>query len=110
MMICLAPLCFRVKDDSYSTFYKVYIQKIQRSEITFGPMQLALIIWVIYAGMKQLHLFQLQEMIDKNMLNADDVEYDQRHTVAKMKFIDLKSFACFHRRKYLPKQKNFSDK
>src|SRR5437762_11544634 len=30
-------------------------------------------------------------MIDKNMLDADDVEYDQRHTVAKMKFIDLRS-------------------
>jgi non-specific serine/threonine protein kinase len=91
-----------VKDDIYSTFYKVYIQKIK------DPKSLSVrctcpTISATFADMKQRSLFQLQEMIDKNMLDADDVEYDQRHTVAKMKFIDLKSFeaalfpGCIHR-------------
>jgi len=81
---------FRVKDDIYSTFYKVYIQKIK------DPKSLSVRCTCPYnlgdiCRHEAASLFQLQEMIDKNMLDADDVEYDQRHTVAKMKFIDLKS-------------------
>ena len=81
---------FRVKDDIYSTFYKVYLQKIK------DPKSLSVRCTCPYnlgdiCRHEAASLFQLQEMIDKNMLDADDVEYDQRHTVAKMKFIDLKS-------------------
>jgi non-specific serine/threonine protein kinase len=81
---------FRVKDDIYATFYKVYIQKIK------DPKSLSVRCTCPYnlgdiCRHEAAALFQLQEMIDKNMLDADDVEYDQRHTVAKMKFIDLKS-------------------
>lgn len=81
---------FRVKDDVYSTFYKVYIQKIK------DPKSLSVRCTCPYnlgdiCRHEAASLFQLQEMIDKNMLDADEVEYDQRHTVAKMKFIDLKS-------------------
>jgi len=81
---------FRVKDDIYSTFYKVYIQKIK------DPRSLSVRCTCPYnlgdiCRHEAASLFQLQEMIDKNMLEADEVEYDQRHTVAKMKFIDLKS-------------------
>jgi non-specific serine/threonine protein kinase len=81
---------FRVKDDIYSTFYKVYIQKIK------DPKSLSVRCTCPYnlgdiCRHEAASLFQLQEMIDKNMLDADEVEYDQRHTVAKMKFIDLKS-------------------
>lgn len=81
---------FRVKDDIYSTFYKVYIQKIK------DPRSLSVRCTCPYnlgdiCRHEAAALFQLQEMIDKNMLEADEVEYDQRHTVAKMKFIDLKS-------------------
>jgi non-specific serine/threonine protein kinase len=81
---------FRVKDDIYSTFYKVYIQKIKDAKSLSVrctcPYNLGDI-----CRHEAASLFQLQEMIDKNMLDSDDVQYDQRHTVAKMKFIDLKS-------------------
>ena len=30
-------------------------------------------------------------MVDKNMLGDANISYNQRHTVAKMKFIDLKT-------------------
>src|SRR4030095_12221397 len=77
-------------DDIYSTFYKVYIQKIK------DPKSLSVRCTCPYnlgdiCRHEAASLFQLQEMIDKNMLDAGDVEYDQRHKVAKMKFIDLKS-------------------
>ncbi len=81
---------FRVKDDVYSTFYKVYIQKFK------DPKGLSLRCTCPYnlgdiCRHEAASLFQLQEMIDRGHLQSDDVKYDQRHTVAKMKTIDLKT-------------------
>jgi superfamily II DNA or RNA helicase len=81
---------FRVKDDSYSTYYKVYIQKFKEPKATSlrcaCPYNLGDI-----CRHEAAALFQLQEMIDRGHLQAEDVKYDQRHTVAKMKAIDLKT-------------------
>src|SRR6187549_3962970 len=80
---------FRVKDDTYSTFYKVYIQKFKDARsISLRcscPYNLGDI-----CRHEAAALFQLQEMIDKNMLRAEKVDYDQQHTVVKMKHIDYK--------------------
>jgi hypothetical protein len=81
---------FRVKDDSYSTFYKVYIQKFK------DPRSLSLRCSCPYnlgdiCRHESAALFQLQEMIDRGHLQSDNVKYDQRHTVAKMKAIELKT-------------------
>jgi superfamily II DNA or RNA helicase len=81
---------FRVKDDSYSTFYKVYIQKFK------DPKDLSLRCSCPYnigdiCRHETASLFQLQEMIDKGHLQTGEIAYDQRHTVAKMKSIDLKT-------------------
>ena len=81
---------FRVKDDIYSTFYKVYIQKFKDSKglslRCSCPYNLGDI-----CRHEAASLFQLQEMIDRGHLQSDEVKYDQRHTVAKMKTIDLKT-------------------
>ena len=81
---------FRVKDDSYSTYYKVYIQKFKDPKGTSlrcgCPYNLGDI-----CRHEAAALFQLQEMIDRGHLQAENVKYDQRHTVAKMKMIDLKT-------------------
>jgi non-specific serine/threonine protein kinase len=81
---------FRVKDDSYSTFYKVYIQKFKDPKSTSlrcaCPYNLGDI-----CRHEAAALFQLQEMIDRGHLQTDTVIYDQRHTVAKMKNIDLRT-------------------
>jgi non-specific serine/threonine protein kinase len=81
---------FRVKDDTYSTYYKVYIQKFKDPKATSlrcaCPYNLGDICRHEAAAM-----FQLQEMIDRGHLQSDNVKYDQRHTVAKMKTIDLKT-------------------
>jgi hypothetical protein len=86
----LDSVTFRVKDDSYSTYYKVNIQKFK------DPRTLSVRCACPYnlgdiCRHEAAALIQLQEMLDKNMLKAEEVEYDQRHTVVKMKFIDLKT-------------------
>ena len=80
---------FRVKDDSYSVFYKVYIQKYNDAKTISVrcacPYNLGDI-----CRHEAAALLRLQEMMDKNMLGNTTMQYNQRHTVAKMKHIDLK--------------------
>src|ERR1700712_4880969 len=81
---------FRVKDDNYSTFYKVYIQNYK------DPKTLSLRCACPYnlgdiCRHESAALIRLQEMIDKGLLKSGNIIYDQRHTVAKMKTIDLRS-------------------
>ncbi|MDR3714411.1 MAG: SNF2-related protein [Puia sp.] len=81
---------FRVKDDSYATYYKVYVQKFKDAKTLSVRCSCPYNLGDICrheAGA----LIQLQELLDRNMLKAEDVKYDQQHTVVKMKFIDLKS-------------------
>ncbi|MES2890530.1 MAG: SNF2-related protein [Bacteroidota bacterium] len=85
----LNSVVFRVKDDTYSTYYKVNIQKYaDPKSITMRcgcPYNLGDI-----CRHEAASLFQLQELMDKNMLGTNNLQYNQRHTVAKMKHIDLK--------------------
>ena len=65
---------FRVKDDSYSTFYKVNIQKFK------DPKSLSVRCACPYnlgdiCRHEAAALIQLQEMLDKNMLKTESVEY-----------------------------------
>ncbi len=81
---------FRVKDDSYSTFYRVSIQKFK------DPRSLSVRCTCPYnlgdiCRHEAAALIQLQEMLDRNLLKAEKIDYDQRHTVVKMKVIDLKT-------------------
>ncbi len=86
----LDSVTFRVKDDSYATYYKVHIQKFK------DPRTLSLRCACPYnlgdiCRHEAASLIQLQEMLDRNMLKSQDATYDQKHTVVKMKFIDLKT-------------------
>lgn len=81
---------FRVKDDVYGTYYKVSIQKYD------DPRQMQLKCSCAYnlseiCRHEAAALMQLQDLLDKNLLNATSQKiYNQKHTVAKIKFIDLK--------------------
>ena len=85
----MGSIVFRVKDDSYATFYKVNINKFKdASNISLRcscPYNLGEI-----CRHEAGALFQLQELLDRNMLNEKDLTYDQKHTVVKMKQLDLK--------------------
>ena len=83
----LGTLIYRVKDDSYNTYYKVYINKFKEEKnlsIRCGcPYNLGEICRHEVAS-----LFQLQDSLDKNLLGEKDLNYNQRHTVVKMKQLD----------------------
>lgn len=86
----MGSVSFRVKDDNYSTFYKVHIQKYK------DPRALALRCSCPYnlgdiCRHEAAALLQLQDMVDRNMIGDNTIRYDQRHTVIKMKQIDLRS-------------------
>lgn len=81
---------FRVKDDTYSTFYKINIQKFH------DPKSLSLRCECPYnLGEICKHevaaLFQLQELIDKGQLGDEEIYYDQRHTIVKIRHLDIRS-------------------
>ncbi|HLK26955.1 MAG TPA: SNF2-related protein [Puia sp.] len=83
-------VAFRVKDDSYSTYYKVHVQKFK------DPKALSVRCSCPYnlgdiCRHEAAALIQLQELLDRNLLKAEEIYYDQEHTVVKMKYIDLKS-------------------
>ncbi len=85
----MASVTFRVKDDTYATYYKVYVSKYKEfSTISLRctcPYNLGEI-----CRHEAAALFQLQELLDRNMLNEKDLQYDQKHTVVKMKQLELK--------------------
>ena len=85
----MSAVTFRVKDDIYSTYYKVLINKFKdASTLSLRcscPYNLGEI-----CRHEAAALFQLQELLDRNMLDEKDILYDQKHTVVKMKQLDLK--------------------
>lgn len=85
----MASVIFRVKDDGYATFYKVHINQFK------DPKTLSLRCSCPYnlseiCRHKAGALFHLQDMLDKNLLGDKETVYDQRHTVVKMKQLELK--------------------
>ncbi len=85
----MGSVVFRVKDDTYATFYKVHINNFKddktvslRCSCPYNLSELC--------RHKAGALFQLQELIDRNMLGDREQIYNQTHTVVKMKQLDLK--------------------
>lgn len=81
---------FRIKDDSYATYYKVYVQKFRDTKSLSVRCSCPYNLGDICRH-EAAALMQLQELLDRNMLKAEEVHYDQSHTVIKMKAIDLKT-------------------
>lgn len=87
----MGNVIFRVKDDGYATFYKVHINQFK------DPKTLSLRCSCPYnlsevCRHKAGALFHLQDMLDKNLLGDKETLYDQKHTVVKIKALDLKLF------------------
>ncbi len=85
----MSNIVFRVKDDVYSTFYKVYIEKYS------DPKAMSLRCSCPYnlgdiCRHEAAALLRLQDMVDKNLLRSSAIQYSQMHSIAKMKNIDLK--------------------
>jgi non-specific serine/threonine protein kinase len=86
----LGSVSFRVKDDNYSTFYRVNILKYKDQRALSlrcsCPYNLGDI-----CRHEAAALFNLQDLLDRNMIGDHAIRYDQRHTVVKMKQIDLRT-------------------
>lgn len=82
---------FRVRDDSYTTFYKVDVERYDDPK-TFSirctcPYNISDL-----CRHEAAALMQLQDLVDKNLLESPQgiPVYNQKHTVVPLKFIDLK--------------------
>jgi len=96
----MGTVVFRVKDDGYATYYKVHINQFK------DPKTLSIRCTCPYnlseiCRHKAGALFHLQDLLDKNLLGDRETVYDQKHTVVKMKSLDLKLI------RLLTKQENF---
>ncbi len=102
----VGSVTLRVKDDAYSTYYKVYISKFKDPKtlsVRCGcPYNLGEI-----CRHEAAALFQLQEMLDKNLLGDKELEYDQKHTVIKMKQLDLKMIKLLTAQNSLAEAENY---
>jgi len=85
----LNHIVFRVKDDLYQSWYKVRIDNYSDSKgMTLSctcPYNLTEV-----CRHKAASLLQLQSMADRGYLDNNEIIYNQKHTQAKMKNIDLK--------------------
>ncbi len=85
----LSLITFRVKDDNYSVYYKVYITHFKDA----ATLQLKCTCpnnATELCRHKAGALFTLQDLLDRNMLGEREIVYDQKHTVVKMKQLDQK--------------------
>ena len=93
---------FRVKDDGYATFYKVSVSQFKNPKFLSVrcacPYNLSEI-----CRHKAGALFHLQDLLDRNQLGNYEAAYDQKHTVVKMKQLELKQI------KMLSDQTSFED-
>ena len=85
----MGNIIFRVKDDGYNTFYKVHVNQFK------DPATISLRCSCPYnlsevCRHKAGALFHLQDMLDKNLLGERETVYDQKHTVVKIRLLDLK--------------------
>ncbi|MCX6209913.1 MAG: DEAD/DEAH box helicase [Bacteroidetes bacterium] len=90
----MGNISFRVKDDNYNSYYKVNLNQF-RNEKTLSLRCTCPYNITEVCRHKAASLFYLQELLDKNMLGNSEIEYHQKHTVVKMKQIDLKLLKMF---------------
>lgn len=86
----LRSATFRVKSDTHANYYKVSISKYHEPSTMSVRCQCPYNLGDICRH-EAAALFQLQEMLDRNHFESFETQYDQQHTLIKMKSIDLKT-------------------
>jgi len=86
----LRSATFRVKSDTHANYYRVSINKYHEVSGMSVRCQCPYNLGDICRH-EAAALFQLQEMLDRNHFDSFETQYDQQHTLVKMKSIDLKT-------------------
>ncbi|RFS23534.1 ATP-dependent helicase [Chitinophaga silvatica] len=86
----LKTATFRVKSDTHANYYRVSISKYGDPNGMSIRCQCPYNLGDICRH-EAAALFQLQEMLDKNHFESHDTNFNQQHTLIKMKSIDLKT-------------------
>ncbi len=104
--VLLGSITFRVRDDAYNTYYKVYISRynnVQTISLRCScPYNLGDI-----CRHEAAALFRLQEMVDNNQLGEEQNEYNQQHTVIKMKQLEMRTLRLLSAPDAIPEAENF---
>ena len=87
-------ITFKVKNDMYYNQYNVTISKYH-DESTLSARCTCPYNMGEICRHEAAALFQLNDMIVNQTLNASEAVFDQKHTVVRMKVIDLKSLRLF---------------
>ena len=86
----LNAVVFRMRDDTYNIFYKVYLSRYNNVQTLSlrctCPYNLGDI-----CRHEAAALFRLQEMVDNNQLGETEAAYKQQHTVVKLKQLEIRS-------------------
>ncbi len=102
----MGSIVFRVRDDAYSVFYKVYISRYNNLETVSVRCSCPYNLGDICrheAGA----LFRLQELIDNNKLGETETEFKQQHTVVKMKQLEIRSIKMLSAPDALPAAEDY---
>ncbi len=86
----LESITLRMKDDMYHSWYKVKVERYNHPHTInircTCPYNLTKV-----CRHKAAALLYLQEMNEQGLLNSRHIQYDQKHTLARIKTIDLKA-------------------
>lgn len=85
----MGNVSFRVKDDNYNIYYKVNINQFRNEKSLTLRCSCPYNVTEVCRH-KAAALFYLQDLIDKNILTNAEIEFNQQHTVVKMKQIELR--------------------
>ncbi len=104
--VLLGSITFRVRDDAYNTYYKVYINRynnVQTLSLRCScPYNLGDI-----CRHEAAALFRLQEMVDNNQLGEEQSDYNQQHTVVKMKQLEIRTLRLLSAPDAIPEAENY---
>ena len=102
----MGSIVFRIKDDSYNIFYKVYLSRynnLQTLSVRCScPYNLGDI-----CRHEAAALFRLQELIDTNKLGETETEFKQQHTVVKMKQLEIRFIKLLSSQDALPAAEDY---
>ena len=104
--VLLGSIVFRVRDDAYNTYYKVYINRYNNVQTLSMRCSCPYNLGDICRH-EAAALFRLQELVDNNQLGEEETQYNQQHTVVKMKQLEIRTLRLLSIPEAIPDAENY---